>query len=99
MKIIPGKETSTEIFAVDKQNTLTIHDINAKIAKSIVTLCLIIFGYFAYLQYTKRIITHDTMRKNAICPALLSLGQTTRDTLIIMKAEPLCNSFVLENLQ
>lgn len=38
-------------------------------------------------------------RKNIICPSLLSIGRSARDTLIIMKNEDLCNSFVLENLK
>lgn len=38
-------------------------------------------------------------RKNIICPSLLSIGRSSRDTLIIMKNESLCNSFVLDNLK
>lgn len=38
-------------------------------------------------------------RKNAICPSLLSISRSARDTLIVMKAETLCNSYVLENLK
>lgn len=41
----------------------------------------------------------DTQRRNAICPALMSISRSARDTLIVMKAEPLCNSFVLDNLK
>lgn len=35
----------------------------------------------------------------AVCPALLSIGRSSRDTLIVMKAEPLCNEYVLENFK
>ena len=38
-------------------------------------------------------------RKNVICPSLLSIGRSARDTLIIMKNESLCNEFVLDTLQ
>lgn len=33
------------------------------------------------------------------CPSLLSIGRSSRDTLIIMKVEPLCNVYVLDNLK
>jgi len=38
-------------------------------------------------------------RKDAICPSLLSVSRSARDTLIVMKAEPLCNTFVLDSLK
>jgi hypothetical protein len=41
---------------------------------------------------------YQETRKNAICPALFSIARSARDTLIVMKAEPLCNTFMLENL-
>lgn len=40
-----------------------------------------------------------TTRKQSICPALLSISRSARDTLIVMKAEGLCNSYVLDNLK
>ena len=42
--------------------------------------------------------TYQETRKNAICPALFSISRSARDTLIVMKAEPLCNTFILDNL-
>jgi hypothetical protein len=39
------------------------------------------------------------VRKADICPSVLSIARSARDTLIVMKAEPLCNEFVLENLE
>jgi hypothetical protein len=88
MKIIPGKE-----------KPFNVHEVNAKIGRSLVTLCLIIFAYFVYTQYSEWVATQNTLRKNAICPPLLSVGRSARDTLIVMKAEPLCNSYILENFQ
>jgi hypothetical protein len=41
----------------------------------------------------------DGVRREAICPALLSISRSARDTLIVMKAETLCNSYVLDNLK
>jgi hypothetical protein len=34
-----------------------------------------------------------------ICPSLLSIGRSARDTLIIMRNEPLCTAYVLDNLK
>lgn len=34
-----------------------------------------------------------------ICPSLLSIGRSARDTLIIMRNEPLCNQYVMDNLK
>jgi hypothetical protein len=37
--------------------------------------------------------------KEVACPSLLSIGRSSRDTLIIMKVQPLCKDYVLENLK
>lgn len=37
--------------------------------------------------------------KEVACPSLLSIGRTSRDTLIVMKVQPLCNDYVLDNLK
>lgn len=42
---------------------------------------------------------YQVVRKNTICPALLSMSRGARDTLIVMKAENLCNQYVLETLK
>lgn len=41
----------------------------------------------------------QTTTMKAICPSLLSIGRSSRDTLIVMKAEPLCNRYVMETLK
>lgn len=38
-------------------------------------------------------------RKGTVCPSLLSIARSPRDTLIVMKNEPLCAVFVLDSLQ
>lgn len=38
-------------------------------------------------------------RKAVICPSFLSIARSARDTLIVMRNEPLCNAHVLENLK
>lgn len=37
--------------------------------------------------------------KDTSCPSLLSIGRSSRDTLIVMKVEPLCNQYVLDNMK
>lgn len=49
----------------------------------------------ARLRYDE---SQTTAMKN-ICPSLLSIGRSSRDTLIVMKAEPLCNRYVMETLK
>ena len=38
-------------------------------------------------------------RQEIVCPSFLSIARSARDTLIVMRNEPLCNSYVLDNLQ
>jgi hypothetical protein len=38
-------------------------------------------------------------RQEIVCPSLLSIARSPRDTLIVMRSEPLCNSYVLETLR
>lgn len=50
-----------------------------------------------HIGYKKYSLFNDT-KKNSICPSLFSIARTSQDTLIVMKAEPLCNDYLLENL-
>ena len=61
----------------------------------------VVIGSFAWFmnEDTKRVTIANNVRKDAICPALLSVSRSARDTLIVMKAEPLCNTFVLDSLK
>lgn len=54
--------------------------------------------WFKMVEDRRNIVLNNT-RKDAICPALLSVSRSARDTLIVMKAEPLCNTFVLDSLK
>ena len=47
-------------------------------------------------EYTNT--THVEWKESA-CPALLSIARSSRDTLIVMKSEPSCNQYVMENLR
>jgi hypothetical protein len=53
---------------------------------------LSVVGYTKWSEY-------NVTRTAAICPALFSISRSARDTLIVMKAEPLCNNYVLVNLK
>lgn len=53
----------------------------------------------SYKKDMERSAQEDIGRTEEICPALLSISRSARDTLIVMKAEPLCDSFVLDNLK
>jgi hypothetical protein len=65
-----------------------------------ITLIVTILGIAAKISLDLREMNaqYQETRKNAICPALFSISRSARDTLIVMKAEPLCNTFILENL-
>lgn len=51
------------------------------------------------VEATLRYDVSQTTTMKAICPSLLSIGRSSRDTLIVMKAEPLCNRYVMETLK
>ena len=38
-------------------------------------------------------------RKEIVCPSFLSIARSARDTLIVMRNEPLCAEYVLDNLK
>lgn len=60
--------------------------------------CTLILYKLSVTIYDKK-MANDLTKKNTACPALLSVGRSARDTLIIMKAETLCNDYVLETLK
>lgn len=61
-------------------------------------IILVLLGRLVTAIYSYSVNYRET-KKNVICPPLLSIGRSARDTLIIMKAEPLCNVYVLNNLK
>lgn len=48
---------------------------------------------------TNKFAEYQSSRQAAICPSLLSISRSARDTLLVMKAEPLCNNYVLKHLR
>ena len=63
---------------------------------------LVIFTTMGVLLYVMKLRdTHriDAERAQIICPSFLSITRSARDTLIVMRNEPLCTRYVLDNLQ
>jgi len=59
----------------------------------VASLCWIMNWSFA------RTRQENVQRSATICPSLLSVGRSARDTLIIMRNETLCTAYVLDNLK
>lgn len=63
-----------------------------------------IIAVFWFIGYTtdkraERFARAEVQRKEAVCPSFLSIARSARDTLIVMRNEPLCNRYVLDNLK
>lgn len=61
-------------------------------------VCVILLYKFGSILYNKKVAA-DLTKKNTACPTLLSISRSARDTLLVMRAEPLCDSYVLEHIQ
>lgn len=64
------------------------------------SLVVVFVAFLVYADYLKTINDNDaTQRQQVVCPSFLSIARSSRDTLIVMRNEPLCNSYVLDNLK
>ena len=65
-----------------------------------VVIGTMIGGYVYLLNWTenKQAIS-NAERKEIVCPSFLSIARSARDTMIVMRNEPLCNRYVLDNLK
>ena len=64
---------------------------------SLVVACV---AFLWYADYLKTVDARNALqRQQVVCPSFLSIARSARDTLIVMRNEPLCNSYVLDNLQ
>lgn len=61
-------------------------------------VCAIGLIYVA-ITNDERQLKQTRERQEIVCPSFLSIARSARDTLIVMRNEPLCNSYVLDNLQ
>jgi hypothetical protein len=63
----------------------------------------LVVAFVAFLWYSDYLTTvgnkNAAQRQQVVCPSFLSIARSARDTLIVMRNEPLCNSYVLDNLQ
>lgn len=73
---------------------------NIKFIKyGLISVVVLFLVYQVGTRTTSRIDQYNTVKADTICPSLLSIGRSARDTLIVMKAEPLCNKYVLDRLR
>lgn len=73
---------------------------NIKFIKyGLISIVVLFLVYQVGTRAVSRIDQYNTVKANTICPSLLSIGRSARDTLIVMKAEPLCNKYVLDRLR
>jgi hypothetical protein len=64
------------------------------------SLVVTIVALLWYTDYLKTIDNNNAVqRQQVVCPSFLSIARSSRDTLIVMRNEPLCNSYVLDNLK
>jgi hypothetical protein len=51
-----------------------------------------------YLNHKSEIKNKEVWKEKS-CPSLLSIARSSRDTLIVMKFEPICNEYVMDTLK
>ena len=66
-----------------------------------VLFAIAVLLFFAYLmqEADREQYRLNKQRQEIVCPSFLSIARSARDTLIVMRNEQLCNSYVLDNLQ
>jgi hypothetical protein len=60
---------------------------------------LIALGIMYIVSTKEAMDIAQTERQQVICPSFLSIARSPRDTLIVMRNEPLCSKYVLDNLR
>lgn len=58
----------------------------------------ITLSIYIHLSLRQHYAHQNEERKKVVCPSFLSIARSARDTLIVMRNEPLCNQYVLDNL-
>lgn len=73
---------------------------NIKFIKyGLISVVVLFLVYEVGTRASSRFGQYNAVRAETICPSLLSIGRSARDTLIVMKAEPVCNKYVLDRLR
>jgi len=76
---------------------------NKNLVSIVVTLSVLIgaigFAGNTLREHEAQLASAQEQRKEVVCPSFLSIARSSRDTLIVMRNEPLCNRYVLDNLK
>ncbi len=60
---------------------------------------IVIIGVMLENKISSMLYEKESETAAARCPSLLSITRSARDTLIVMRVEPVCRTYVLENLK
>ncbi len=71
----------------------------SRVKKAFVWVSFSVICLYGVYAYNSEVRIQLTKRKEIVCPSFLSIARSARDTLIVMRNEPLCNRYVLDNLQ
>jgi hypothetical protein len=82
---------------------MALTDNHKKIIKRIANIISIVLIVVIGVMIEHKIATYFTQRNNEkasiSCPQLFSIARSPRDTLIVMRSEHLCISYLLENME
>lgn len=70
--------------------------IDGRFIAATLLIALFVIGLFTSYSAAR---TRQEQWKQTACPSLLSIGRSSRDTLIVMKTLASCNMYVLDNLK
>ena len=81
--------------------------LTADIGKKLMVIGIVVVIVMTTAAWMVRAIEEDThtrntrseQRKEVVCPSFLSIARSARDTMIVMRNEPLCRDYVLDNLK
>ena len=70
----------------------------ADVADALAKYWLVLLGVIILALYVEVIWPMSDERKNTVCPSYLSIARSARDTLIVMRNDSQCATYVLEHL-
>lgn len=74
------------------------HEVRA-IVSMVVWIALAGVGLYGVYLYDNHVKATMAARQVIVCPSFLSIARSARDTLLVMRNDPLCNRYVLDNLK